>query len=100
MTPQEYVKSITEKFQEMNRLLLISNDDYIQTSSPRHHQASRHLWNLVNESGDVYKGVYSGWYNVREECFVSDSEAKEMNYVDVTSGKPLLHMNEEVCVCV
>jgi hypothetical protein len=54
------------------------------------------MWSRVERSGDVYKGVYSGWYNVREECFVSDSDAKDMKYVDVITGNPLLQMNEEV----
>ena len=38
---------------------------------------------------------YEGWYNEREELFVSESEAKEMEYKDAGSGVPLKKVTEE-----
>jgi methionyl-tRNA synthetase len=50
---------------------------------------------VIIEIGDIYKGTYEGWYNVREETFVTDAEAAQINYVDPTSGTPLKKMQEE-----
>ena len=47
------------------------------------------------KNGDIYLDTYSGWYNVREETFVTETEAKEMDYKDPVSGKPLKQMEEE-----
>lgn len=36
-----------------------------------------------------------GWYNVREEAFVTESEASATDYKDAASGKPLQKQSEE-----
>jgi methionyl-tRNA synthetase len=34
----------------------------------------QHFWNVLVEKGHIYKGTYSGWYSVRDECFYNESE--------------------------
>lgn len=34
----------------------------------------QHLWKVLVDKGYIYKGTYSGWYSVRDECFYNDSE--------------------------
>jgi methionyl-tRNA synthetase len=29
---------------------------------------------VLSENGYIYKGTYSGWYSIRDECFYNDSE--------------------------
>ena len=32
------------------------------------------MWKVLVDKGYIYKGTYSGWYSVRDECFYNDSE--------------------------
>lgn len=34
----------------------------------------QHFWKVLTERGYIYKGTYSGWYSVRDECFYNESE--------------------------
>ena len=78
----------------MNQRLLISNNDYIRTTLPRHERTAQELWKKCAANGDIYLSTYCGWYNVREETFVSDSDAELCNYIDEASGKPLQKVEE------
>lgn len=77
----------------MNQRILISNDDYIRTTSDRHKKTAQELWKRC--AHDIYLDTYSGWYNVREEAFVTDKEAELTDYKDPTSGLPLKQVEEE-----
>ena len=64
------------------------------TTSPAHQATCQALWRRAVESGDVYLGSYEGWYNVREETFVTETEAQASEYLDPVSGVPLQKMQE------
>ena len=59
-----------------------------------HKRLCQQLWNKAVESGDVYLGMYTGWYNVREETFVTETDAAASDFLDPISGKPLKKMEE------
>jgi methionyl-tRNA synthetase len=82
-------------FQVLNQRILIANDDYVRTTSARHKQLAQTLWQRCADAGDIYLDTYSGWYNVREETFVTDMEAQQLDYKDPTSGLPLKQVEEE-----
>ncbi len=82
-------------FQALNQRVLVSNDDYVRTTSDRHKNTARELWKRCHANGDIYLDTYSGWYNIREETFVTDSEAEMNNFMDPVSGKPLKRVEEE-----
>ena len=71
---KEFVTEHSAWFQEMDKLLNISNDDFIRTTEPRHHKASQAIWRAMAEKGDIYLGKYSGWYSVRDEAYYAESE--------------------------
>ena len=50
---------------------------------------------MSKANGDIYLDTYEGWYNVREETFVTETDAAAANYLDPVSGKPLKKMKEE-----
>jgi methionyl-tRNA synthetase len=75
---------------------MISNNNYIRTSSPHHHYTAQKLWQSIAANGDLYKGAYCGWYCVREERYVSDFDAESANFMDEVSGEQLVKMEEEV----
>jgi methionyl-tRNA synthetase len=46
-------------------------------------------------SNDIYLDTYEGWYNEREELFVTDTEAEACQFKDPGSGLPLKRVQEE-----
>lgn len=85
----------------LNQRMLISNNDYLRTTSDRHIKTCQELWRRCaanNSSGlgsDIYLSTYCGWYNVREEAFVTDSDAQLSDFKDPVSGLPLKKVEEE-----
>lgn len=95
MTPQELCDKYSNVFQQLTRDLNMSNDDFIRTTSERHKQFAQWLFQRALDNGDVYLGNYEGWYNVREETFVTETEAQMTDYKDPTTGTPFKKMQEQ-----
>jgi methionyl-tRNA synthetase len=76
ISPQELADRNSGEFQAMATLLNASNDDFIRTTQERHHEASQDIWNLMAESGDIYKDSYAGWYSVRDEAYYQENETE------------------------
>lgn len=93
--PIEICNKYVAGFKVLNQRLLIAFDDYVRTTSDRHKRNARELWRKCHASGDIYLDTYSGWYNVREETFVTDSDAELADYKDPASGLPLKRVEEE-----
>jgi methionyl-tRNA synthetase len=85
------------KFKEMVRTLNCSNDDFIRTSEPRHHEASKEIWRRMEANGDIYLDAYSGWYSVRDEAYYDESElTPDENGVKLSpQGTPVEWVEEE-----
>ncbi|MCV9997003.1 methionine--tRNA ligase [Pararhizobium sp. YC-54] len=76
ISPQELADRNSAEFQSMAVLLNASNDDFIRTTEPRHHEAVKKIWNRMGEAGDLYKDSYSGWYSVRDEAYYQEGETE------------------------
>lgn len=74
ITALELADEMAPKFQEMDRVLNISNDDFIRTIEPRHVASVQHIWEKIAKKGDIYLGKYSGWYSVRDEAYYGEDE--------------------------
>ena len=74
LAPQEWVDGIAEAFREAWDTLLISQDDFIRTTEPRHHAAVTELIRRIEAAGDLYRGTYEGWYCIRCEAFKAEDE--------------------------
>eukprot|EP00532_Pseudo-nitzschia_australis_P001891 CAMPEP_0168193574 /NCGR_PEP_ID=MMETSP0139_2-20121125/18683_1 /TAXON_ID=44445 /ORGANISM="Pseudo-nitzschia australis, Strain 10249 10 AB" /LENGTH=588 /DNA_ID=CAMNT_0008116947 /DNA_START=275 /DNA_END=2041 /DNA_ORIENTATION=- len=72
--PQQFVDEVSVSFTELLDLLEITNDKFIRTTEQAHKESVQHLWRSLVEKGYIYKGTYSGWYSVRDECFYNESE--------------------------
>jgi methionyl-tRNA synthetase len=75
--PKAYVDDMARQFQEVWRALQISNDDFIQTSDPRHHEGCRKFIQKVYDNGYIYKGTYTGWYCEGCESFKTEKELED-----------------------
>ncbi len=72
--PQEFTDRVSADFQDMARVMNISNDDFIRTTEARHKRSAQALWTKLQESGAIYLGKYEGWYAVRDEAFYDEEE--------------------------
>ena len=95
MAPLEFVDGHVAAFEALNKQLDVTNDIYNRTTSEVHKEACRELFRRSRDNGDIYLDTYEGWYNVREETFVTESEAQASDYKDPVSGKDLKKMKEE-----
>jgi methionyl-tRNA synthetase len=60
--PQSYVDHIVESFRDLWQKLLITNDDFVRTTEPRHERAVQKLFQKLYDQGDIYKSIYEGLY--------------------------------------
>ncbi|MGB4758583.1 MAG: methionine--tRNA ligase [Candidatus Saccharimonadales bacterium] len=72
LTPKAFTDQMSEKFRELGELLNVSNDRFVRTTDPGHEQRAQIIWK--NLSKDIYKARYIGWYDVRQEEFVPESQ--------------------------
>ena len=86
--PKPYVDDMARQFQEVWKALGISNDDFIQTSEPRHHAGCQRFIQAVYDAGDIDKKAYSGLYCDGCESFKTEKE--------IENGRCPLHPNREL----
>ena len=65
------------RFQELWQRLGISHDDFIRTTEERHRVVVRGILQEFWDRGEIYKGEYAGWYDVREERFYTEKDLVE-----------------------
>ncbi|KAK1443041.1 methionyl-tRNA synthetase [Babesia gibsoni] len=94
MLPIELADYYSSKFRENNKSLQVYPDVFVRTTEEWHKKSLQKLWMKMYEHGDIYLGEYSGWYNVREEAFLTETEAAATDYKDPLSGKPYTLMKE------
>jgi methionyl-tRNA synthetase len=92
-TPQEFVDDIVKGIQDLWRKLDISNDDFIRTTEPRHKAAVEKIFAQLLEQGDIYKGVYEGWYCTPDEAFFLERQLVDGKCPDC--GRPVEWVQEE-----
>ena len=73
-TPQQYVDDMAELYRRIWDEFGIAYDDFIRTTEPRHKEVVRTFFMRVHEKGDICKGTYEGWYCVRCENFLTESQ--------------------------
>jgi methionyl-tRNA synthetase len=85
---QEYVDRYAQRFLELTKVLNLSNDSFIRTTSDSHIRAVQEFWRLCDLKGDIYKKKYKGLYCVGCERFLADK--------DIVDGKCPLHPTKEL----
>jgi methionyl-tRNA synthetase len=83
LDPLAYCDRMEDEFRAVWRELDISFDDFIRTTEPRHRAAVSRLAQSSFDAGDIYEGVYEGWYCVSCEAFKQEK--------DLVDGKCPLH---------
>lgn len=84
----ELIEENYNAFIDFYKLLNISYDRYVRTTSNSHKLGVVKFWNKLVESNDIYKGHYSGLYCVGCESYKT--------YNELVDGKCLNHPNREI----
>ena len=93
VTPIEYTDKIVATFQDLWKRLLISNDDFIRTTQPRHIEIVQKIFQTIYEKGDIYKSEYEGHYCTPCETFFTERQLEDGNCPDC--GRPTELIKEE-----
>jgi methionyl-tRNA synthetase len=74
LEPKEYADSIVGAWQEVPHRLNATNDFFIRTTDEGHKAFVQGFLQRIYDAGDVYQGVYAGWYCVGCEAFKTPAE--------------------------
>ncbi|HSF29667.1 MAG TPA: methionine--tRNA ligase [Candidatus Tectomicrobia bacterium] len=93
VSPQEWTDAISAHFRSLWERFNISYDDFIRTSQPRHKIVAQAVFQKAYDKGDIYKGLYEGWYCIPDETFLLESELQAGNCP--ICGRPVEWITEE-----
>lgn len=94
VTPIEYTDKIVAGFQNLWKLLNISNDDFIRTTQKRHEKVVQEVFRRIYAKGDIYKGSYKGLYCTPCESYWTEHQLDE-NGCCPDCGRPVQEVSEE-----
>ena len=94
VSPKEYVDRVSGEIKGIWDLMGASYDRFIRTTDPDHEAAVAHIFQKLYDKGDIYKGVYEGWYCTPDEAFFTDSQITEEGKCP-DCGRPLVRAKEE-----
>ncbi len=93
--PKEYVDEVVDKFQQLWRLLDISNDDFIRTTEERHKVVVQDIFQRLYDQGDIYKSEYEGWYCTPCETFWTENKLNDGKCPNPDCGREVELLKEE-----
>ncbi|MCI0482916.1 MAG: methionine--tRNA ligase, partial [Candidatus Dadabacteria bacterium] len=76
--PIELADRVVKRFQNLSQALNITNDDFIRTTEKRHERSVVEIFKRIEDAGDIYLDEYEGWYDVRNEAFITDTQYEEI----------------------
>ena len=96
LNPIDHCDIYVDAFKSLDKRLLISYNGFQRTTNINHILTSQKLWKIcANNNDDIYLDAYEGWYNEREEAFVTNATAEASDYKDPGNGLPLKLVKEE-----
>lgn len=86
--PKDFVDEISLKFIDSWKKLNINYDRFIRTTDSDHQEFVKQFIQKCYDKGDIYKGIYSGFYCVGCENYVTEK--------DLIDGKCPIHSNKKI----
>jgi len=74
LDPLAYCDRMAAIFRDVWARLDISFDDFIRTTEPRHRVAVQAMTEKIRANGDLYEGLYEGWYCESCEAFKPEKD--------------------------
>ena len=72
LKPIELADIVVGRFKSLWKTLNINNDYFIRTTQPIHEKGVQIIFQKLKDKGDIYKGVYKGYYCVSCENYLSE----------------------------
>ena len=94
ITPIEYVNPIVAGFQNLWKMLNISNDDFIRTTEKRHEKVVQEVFRRIYAKVDVYKVAYTVLYCTPCESYWTEHQLDE-NGCCPDCHRPVQEVSEE-----
>ena len=94
MTPIQLCDEMAKLFKDLDTSLNIKYDRFIRTTELEHKITVYDVFKRCVDNGDIYLGEYVGWYNPREETFISEFDASQTNYKDPVTQVDFIKMKE------
>ncbi|MBL0686487.1 MAG: methionine--tRNA ligase [Sulfurospirillum sp.] len=92
--PQKYADEISHKFKSLWDEFDISYDKFIRTTDSSHKRGVQKAFKTMFDKGDIYKGMYEGYYCISCETFFTQTQL--MDHEDCPDcGKPTKLVEEE-----
>jgi len=92
--PKEFVDSMIEPFKKVWKQYELGYDKFIRTTDKEHQDVVVAWIKKLQDLGDIYKSVYTGWYCVPCETFVTLS-TQTPKPTCPTCERPLQELSEE-----
>ena len=92
MEPGQYVDGVVGEIRAIWDLMNTSYDKFMRTTDPYHEKQVQKIFRKMYEKGDIYKGVYEGWYCTPCESFWTDSQLVDGKCPDC--GRPVERASE------
>ncbi len=77
--PKAFCDEISKIFEDLTKILNLSNTDFIRTTENRHKISVQNLWKILEKNKQIYLSKYSGWYSVSDEAFYNEDEVEVKN---------------------
>lgn len=77
ISPSLHVERTSKLFAHLWASLDISHDAWIETTDERHKAVVRSLLQRLYDAGEITKGLYRGYYSVRQEQYITAKERRE-----------------------
>jgi methionyl-tRNA synthetase len=72
LKPIELADQVVGRFKDLWKALNISYDYFIRTTESFHEKGVQKIFQKLRDKGDIYKGLYKGWYCVSDEYFLPE----------------------------
>jgi len=72
LKPIELADQVVVRFQDLWKAFNIDYDFFIRTTQPIHEENIQKIFKKLKEKGDIYKGIYEGWYCDSTEHFLDE----------------------------
>jgi len=76
-TPKEFVDEVAVEIKRIWNIMGSSHDKFIRTTDPDHEKTVQRIFEKLYKKGDIYKGVYEGWYCTPCESFWTETQLVE-----------------------
>ncbi|MFT5366953.1 MAG: methionyl-tRNA synthetase [Candidatus Latescibacterota bacterium] len=93
LDPQTHADEMVLRFQDLWKILNISNDDFIRTTEDRHKKVVTEILQRLYDAGEMYADNYEGWYCIPDERFWTEKDLVDGNCPDC--GRPVTKITEK-----